>query len=347
MRIEFERKYDFRDVLIRPKRSTLKSRNDVSLERTFRFKWSPKTLTCIPIMTSNMDTIGTLSVAKVLGADKLITVLHKYHTAEEIREFKIQNETVMPYVCVSIGMSNDELNYIIPIIVENKIDMLCLDIANGYIEEFENFVRLVRSLLPDIILIAGNVATPDMTEQLILAGCDIVKVGIGPGSVCETRRQTGVGYPQLSAIIECADAANGLGGLIIGDGGCRETEDITKAFGGGAHFVMLGGMFAGYQECAGDIVDINGVSYKEFYGMSSERAMLKHAGSVAEYRAPEGKRTLVKCKGTIKKKVNHILGGVRSMCSYIGARSIKEVSKRTTFVVVSPRTQPYTDENEE
>lgn len=347
MRIEHEKKYDFRDVLIRPKRSTLKSRNDVSLERTFKFKWSSKVLTCIPIMASNMDTIGTLKMAKVLARDKLITVLHKYHTSQEIREFCLENPTLVKFISLSIGMSDDELNYVLPIINENNIDMLCLDIANGYIEDFVIFVKKVRSLLPDIILMAGNVVTNEMTEELIIAGADIVKVGIGPGSVCTTRRQTGIGYPQLSAIIECADAANGLGGLIIGDGGCRETEDISKAFGGGSHFVMLGGMFAGYEECSGDTVVINGISYKEFYGMSSERAMMKHTGSVSEYRAPEGKRILVKCKGTIKKKVNHILGGVRSMCTYIGAKSIKEVSKRTTFIVISPRTEPYPEEKED
>ena len=174
-----------------------------------------------------------------------------------------------------------------------------------------------------------------MVEELILAGADIVKVGIGPGSVCTTRIKTGVGYPQLSAIIECADAAHGLGGHIISDGGCKIPGDVAKAFGGGADFGMLGGMFAGHDESGGEIMEENGKRFRLFYGMSSQTAMDKHSGGVAEYRASEGKTVKVPYKGAVSDTVKDILGGVRSTCTYVGASQLRELSKRTTFIRVA------------
>jgi GMP reductase len=167
-----------------------------------------------------------------------------------------------------------------------------------------------------------------------LAGADIVKVGIGPGSVCTTRVKTGVGYPQLSAIIECADAAHGLGGHIISDGGCVTPGDVAKAFGAGADFVMLGGMLAGHNESGGEMIEIAGEKYKKFYGMSSETAMNKHVGGVAEYRASEGKTVQVPFKGDVIDTLKDILGGIRSTCTYVGASKLKELTKRTTFIRV-------------
>ena len=185
---------------------------------------------------------------------------------------------------------------------------------------------------------AGNVVTGEMTEQLILSGADIVKVGIGPGSVCTTRKKTGVGYPQLSAVMECADAAHGLSGHIISDGGCTMPGDFSKAFGAGADFVMAGGMFSGHDESGGETVTDSdtGRKYKEFYGMSSAHAMTKHSGGVADYRASEGKYVLVPYRGPVSGTVRTILGGVRSSCTYVGARKLKELSKRTTFIRISP-----------
>ena len=182
---------------------------------------------------------------------------------------------------------------------------------------------------------AGNVVTGEMVEELILAGADIIKVGIGPGSVCTTRIKTGVGYPQLSAIVECADAAHGLGGHIISDGGCRVPGDVAKAFGGGADFVMLGGMLAGHAESGGEIVEVDGKKFRQFYGMSSKTAMDKHAGGVAGYRASEGKTVQVPYHGGVAETVRDILGGVRSACTYVGASKLKELSKRTTFIRVA------------
>merc|ERR1711953_1270532 len=215
------------------------------------------------------------------------------------------------------------------------VKMICVDVANGYSEAFVNFIRETRSKFPSHTILAGNVVTQEMTEQLIMQGADIVKVGIGPGSVCTTRRQTGVGYPQLSAVIECADAAHGLGGRIISDGGCACPGDVSKAFGAGADFVMAGGMFAGHDQSGGDVVEENGKKFKLFYGMSSSTAMDKHSGGVANYRASEGKTVKIPYRGDLNNTIRDILGGLRSTCTYVGAGKLKELSKRTTFIRVT------------
>jgi len=338
MRIETELKLDFHNVLIRPKRSTLKSRSEVSLERTFTFRHTGKQWTGTPVIAANMDTIGTFEMAKALSEYKIITALHKFYTPEQISKFTSENPNVLPYIAVSSGSNDNDFSRLQAILDDSKIDMICLDIANGYQESFVDFVTKVRKSFPDKIIIAGNVVTSDMTEQLILAGADIVKVGIGGGSVCTTRRQTGCGYPQLSAVIECADAAHGLQAQIISDGGCVVPGDISKAFGGGADFVMLGGMLSGHDENAGTLVTEDGKTFKEFYGMSSTRAMEKHFGEVADYRSSEGKRVLIPYRGSVKETVKNFLGGLRSACTYVGASALKELSKRTTFIRVSMQT---------
>ena len=217
----------------------------------------------------------------------------------------------------------------------NAVRYVCIDVANGYTEAFVKFIEKMRAHYPDIVIMAGNVVTGDMTEELVLAGADVVKVGIGPGSVCTTRKMTGVGYPQLSAIIECADAAHGLGGRICADGGCTRPGDIAKAFGGGADFVMLGGMLAGHEECGGEVVEVDGKCMRSFYGMSSKSAMDKYAGGVAKYRAAEGKTVYLEDRGPVDQTCQEILGGVRSACTYVGARRLKELTMRTTFVRVT------------
>lgn len=335
MRIETELKLDFQNVLIRPKRSTLKSRIQVSLERTFVFRHAKKQWTGIPIMASNMDTTGTFEIARVFAENKMLTILHKFYTAEEIIQFLEENPSFLPYVAISSGCTENDLARLQKIMTESKVDMICLDVANGYTEQFVETVAKTRKMFPEKIIIAGNVVTADMTESLILAGADIIKVGIGGGSVCTTRKQTGCGYPQLSAVIECADAAHGLKAQIISDGGCVVPGDIAKAFGGGADFVMLGGMLSGHDESGGTLVEIEGKKYKEFYGMSSSTAMEKHYGEVAEYRSSEGKRVLVPYRGKIRDTVKDFLGGLRSACTYVGAVALRELSKRTTFIRVS------------
>ena len=336
MRIENELKLGFKDVMIRPKRSTLKSRSQVSLERNFTFVNSQKKWSGVPIIAANMDTVGTFEMAEALAKDKIITAVHKHYSLEDWNTFLgNQPESIFDYIALSTGIGQNDEEKIKQIVnAHPQINFLCIDVANGYSEYFVDFVKKIRSNYPDKTIIAGNVVTGEMVEELILAGADIIKVGIGPGSVCTTRIKTGVGYPQLSAIIECADAAHGLGGHIISDGGCKIPGDVAKAFGGGSDFVMLGGMFAGHDESGGEIVEENGKKFRLFYGMSSQTAMDKHSGGVAEYRASEGKTVKVAYKGAVSETVKDILGGVRSTCTYVGASQLKELSKRTTFIRV-------------
>lgn len=283
-----------------------------------------------------MDTVGTFEMAEALAKNQIMTAVHKHYSPQEWTEFlSNQPDSIYDYIALSTGTGKADEAKIKQIIDEHpKIQFLCIDVANGYSEHFVEFVKNARKNFPAQTIIAGNVVTGEMVEELILAGADIIKVGIGPGSVCTTRIKTGVGYPQLSAIIECADAAHGLGGHIISDGGCKIPGDVAKAFGGGADFVMLGGMFAGHDESGGEIIEENGKKFRLFYGMSSQTAMDKHAGGVAEYRASEGKTVKVPYKGPVAETVKDILGGVRSTCTYVGASELRELSKRTTFIRV-------------
>jgi GMP reductase len=337
MRIETDLKLGFKDVMIRPKRSTLKSRAEVSLERTFKFLHSSYEWKGIPIMAANMDTVGTFEMALALADKGLFTAIHKHYIVEEWNAFlkKAPNE-IFNFIALSTGTGKNDAKKVAEIMTTNpQLNFICIDVANGYSESFTNFVKLMRKNYPDKVIIAGNVVTGEMVEELLLSGADIVKVGIGPGSVCTTRVKTGVGYPQLSAIIECADAAHGLGGQIISDGGCATPGDVAKAFGAGADFVMLGGMLAGHSESGGELVERNGEKFKQFYGMSSETAMEKYVGGVAEYRASEGKTVEIPFKGDVDETIQDILGGIRSTCTYVGASRLKELTKRTTFIRVT------------
>ena len=359
MRLEEDIKLDYKDVLIRPKRSTLKSRSEVSLGRRTKFRnYEPPFphniedyhYDGIPIMAANMDGVGTMEMADVLGSGEIFTCLVKTYTAEElIQYFYGDGLNRTDYVAMSIGTGEDDYNKLCQVYekCEDNLKYVCMDIANGYSEHFAKHVRKVRENFPHLVIIAGNVVTREMTEELILAGADIVKVGIGPGSVCTTRIQTGVGYPQLSAVIECADAAHGLGGHIIADGGCTCPGDVAKAFAAGADFVMLGGMLAGHDEGGGEVltkfyetaeVDNEGYRVREakqfvqFYGMSSKSANDKHFGGLKDYRSSEGRTVLVPYKGSVTDTVQEILGGIRSTCTYAGAQKLKQLSKCTTFV---------------
>ena len=339
MRIEQEMKLTFDDVLIRPKRSTLVSRSDVNLEREFRFRHSKRTWSGVPIVAANMDTTGLFSIAKVLQNHKMLTCTQKFYSTADFSS--AWDDGVSPnYIAVTCGSTDESFDLLNRKVATNEgLEMICIDVANGYREVFLQFVRRVREKFPDKIIIAGNVATREMTEALILSGADIVKVGIGPGSVCTTRKVAGVGYPQLSAISECADAAHGLNGHVMSDGGCSSPGDVSKAFAAGADFVMLGGMLAGHDESGGELISSEtGQSYKSFYGMSSSKAMETHYGEVAKHRAPEGKEVRVPYRGPLENTVQSILGGLRSACSYVGARRIKDLPKCTTFIRVSMTT---------
>jgi len=338
MLINDDIKLDYSDVLIRPKRSTLKSRKEVDLIRTTKFVNSKQVYSGVPIMAANMDGVGTFEMADKLSKLNIFTCLVKtYKTNELVDFFDSSDLELMTYrkqnVAMSIGTSDSDLKKFKEVyeLTDGNLKYLCVDVANGYTEMFSNFIYQLRLNHSKLVIIAGNVVTGDMTQELILNGADIVKCGIGPGSVCTTRIQTGVGYPQLSAVIECADAAHGLGGHIIADGGCTNSGDVAKAFGGGSDFVMLGGMLAGHVEGGGEVVD----NMIRFYGMSSETANDKHFGGLKDYRASEGKEVSIPYKGTVANTVQSILGGIRSSCTYIGASKIKDLPKCTTFVRVN------------
>ena len=371
MRIDQDMKLDYKDVLIRPKRSTLGSRKEVDLERGYTWRnWAPEEMSMenlrperrhwrgIPIMAANMDGVGTFEIADKLAEGGLFTCLKKTYTVQElVSYFDTDMYERTNYVAMSIGITDKDHDKFRAVYeqADGNLKYVCIDVANGYSERFVAFVRQFRQLYPHIVIIAGNVVTGEMTEELILAGADIVKVGIGPGSVCTTRIQTGVGYPQLSAVIECADAAHGLGGHIIADGGCTTPGDVAKAFAAGADFVMLGGMLAGHDEGGGEVITKlyqtnemvrtdNTISFPEytpvveekqfvqFYGMSSESANNKHFGGLKDYRSSEGRTVLVPYRGEVARTVQDILGGIRSACTYAGAVRLKHLSKCTTFV---------------
>lgn len=366
---------DFCDVLFRPKRTTLNSRSEADVIREYKFKYYPKTIKSCGIMAANMATTGTFDMNDVLQKYKAITCLHKHYTEYEIKNYMTINNMDdysdhNSFTFISTGLKDDKEQLFRLLQTGSQIDKICIDIANGYIPNLINFVKEVREKFPKSLIMVGNVVTGDMTQDLILNGADIVKVGIGPGSVCTTRKLTGVGRPQLSAILECADAAHGVGGLVCADGGCTCAGDIAKAFGAGADFVMLGGMFAGTDESAGEIIEkmyrTNEYEYweeecctltkpstrewteyhpdkpifevkkfKQFYGMSSQLAQEKHFGGMANYRASEGKVVEVPYKGSVENVIQEILGGIRSTMSYIGAKRLKDIPKCTTFYRVN------------
>lgn len=336
MRVEDEVKLGFKDVMIRPKRSTLSSRSQVSLERHYQFRNSGRQWSGVPIIAANMDTVGTFATATALAQSQLLTAVHKHYSLDDWRQFLTQaSDADCAGLMVSSGTSDQDFKQLGDILaLDSRLAFICVDVANGYSEHFVQFVAKVRQAFPAHTIVAGNVVTGEMTEELLLAGADVIKVGIGPGSVCTTRVKTGVGYPQISAVIECADAAHGLNGHVISDGGCTCPGDVAKAFGAGADFVMLGGMLAGHDESGGEPIDIDGRQYRQFYGMSSDTAMGKYQGGVANYRASEGKTVKVPYRGPLAATLQDILGGVRSTCTYVGASELRELTKRTTFIRV-------------
>lgn len=335
MKIETDIKLDFSDVLIRPKRTVLTSRSQVDLTRTLMFPHSTYTWDGIPIIAANMDTVGTFDVYKTLSSFKMVTALHKFYTPDDFASMKPYLDT--NYYMVSSGIKDSDferLCNIIDVVPDTKF--ICIDVANGYMEALVDYCARVRSQFPDKIIVAGNVVSREMTEELIIRGrVDIVKVGIGSGSACTTRMKTGVGMPQLSAIMECADAAHGVNGYIIGDGGITCPGDMAKAFAGGADFVMCGGVFSGHDESAGELIEDGGRIYKMFYGMSSTKAMKKHYGKKEKYRSSEGRVIKVEYRGPLSHTVEDYLGGIRSTCTYINAKRIKHIPKCVTFLRVN------------
>ena len=330
-----ERKLGFKDVLIVPQNSELNSRSQVNLIRKFKFKYGQE-WEGVPIMVANMDTTGTLEMATVLSKYKILTCLHKFYSSTDIISYLKTNPEISNYIAVSTGTSEKDINKVHQVMKEcSDIKWICLDIANGYSSHFTNTINLLRKSFPDKIIIAGNVVTPERTKQVLDAGADLVKLGIGPGEACVTRVKTGIGYPQLSVCLE--NSSQSLGCVFptsISDGGCKNPCDVAKALGAGVDMVMIGGMFAGHDESGGELFEEDGKKYKLFYGMSSDTAMKKHYGEVADYRTSEGKTIKKEYKGPVENRVKDILGGLRSACTYVGAKDIEDFSSRVNFVMV-------------
>lgn len=363
MLIEPDIKLNYNDVLIRPKRTSLDSRAQVNLIRTFVPKYG-SAFEGVPVMAANMAT-GTFKMLDAFAQHGMFVAVAKYASkgwyGYEDPDFNIMRSR-LDFGFYTIGMSKHELdqfdryyNEVKRInafgITTNRIK-LCVDIANGYSQKFASFISKIREKYPEIVIVAGNVVTSDMTQELVLGGADYVKVGIGQGSKCHTRLKAAVGYPQLSAIIECADAAHGLSAGIIADGGIRSAGDVGKALCANADMVMIGGMFAGTDECDGEIItryfktgevryDIDYKRYEDiietrkfklFYGMSSEYAQKKHMGEMKEYRASEGFTEEVPYIGPVENVIKDIMGGLRSTGTYIGANDVKKFGKCATFI---------------
>jgi len=332
MKILDDVKLDFSDVLILPKRNQYSSRSEVTLERTFKFKYSPLSWSGVPIMVSNMDTTGTIKMAQEMEKHKVLTCLHKYYTCEDLLNASLNKE----YYAVSTGINNNDLIKLDKIMEMVDPKFICIDVANGYMSKMVDTCKMIRDKYPDKIIIAGNVCTSEGVLELVIEGkVDIVKIGIGSGSCCTTRKQTGIGMPQLSAVMECADTAHGMDAHIISDGGLQVIGDFSKAYGSGADFVMSGSMFAGHYESGGNLIEENGKLYKIFYGMSSETAMNIYNGGVAKYKSSEGKTVKIEDRGPVENTILDIMGGIRSTMTYIGAKNIKNIPKCVTFIKVN------------
>lgn len=323
MQIISDTQLDFCDVLIRPQSSSLNHRSEVETERNFK-KFC---LNACPIMNANMTQTGTFDVAKKMVENKMFGTFHKFYTAEQIKNFFEENQSCSLYF-ITIGLRNkDEEIKRLKELNDYHFSIL-IDVPNAYIPEVENYVKEVRAEFPHRIIAVGNVCTGDITQQLIKAGADIIKVGIGPSAVCRTRHTTGCGRPQLSAIIECANSAHQVGGYIIADGGFVNIGDFCKAFVAGADICMSGCFFAGCDEAAGEIITKiyetneftgtwvdnqgyyhsteDGVDkdtfvgltekqrkheikyFKEYYGMSSFRAQEENYGQRTKFGTSEG-----------------------------------------------------------
>ena len=347
MRIINEIKLDFCDVLIQPKRSKAISRADVNLNRNFKFLNSKSSWEGLPIIAANMDSTGTVEMAQFLGKHGAMTALHKYYSVEELRDFYNKfPDLVKQSVFYTLGIKDEDFSKLKNVLsqIEFDIPYYCVDVACGYTNFFVDQVARLREMVgANPVLMVGNIATPEMAQELLLVGkADIIKTGIGPGFSCKTRAVTGCGYPQLSAIIETSDAVHGLSGHICADGGCRESGDVVKAFAGGADFVMLGSLLAGTDQCNGEWKYWEHKPEQKksfvFYGMSSKEANDKYNGGLKDYRAAEGCVQFIPYKGSVEKVLQEITGGIRSACAYVGASKLKYLSKCTTFIRVN---RPY------
>ena len=332
-----EKKLNFKDVLIVPKSSKINSRKDVVLDTKILFPASGINWTGVPIMASNMDNVGTFEMGFALQNFHMANAVSKFYNKDAWVK-SIRNGLDLEFNFITFGLQEiSEIYEIISYILQktNKnIKTIMFDIPNGYIEKFSKIISEARKQFPDLGIIAGNVVTSEGVKQIMDSGADGVKVGIGSGGVCDTTETTGIGYPQLAAVIDCSIEVKKYGGFIVSDGGVKITGDISKAFAAGSGFVMLGSLLAAHKESMAPIIRKENRNYRELYGMSSTQAMTKHYGGVADYRTSEGKSILVEDRGPVKYTLNKMLGALRSTCTYINAKNIGEIHKNSRFIIL-------------
>lgn len=329
----FPEKLDFNQVLILPKPTDIASRNDVDLFTNKIQNIHPST---IPIIAANLDTVGTFSMAKELLSYNVMTCLHKHYTDEEyISFFKTLSNEQKNKIYFSTGITESDFQKLKIVYQYSNIRNICLDVAHCETPYVYNHIDKIKNIIPNINLMVGNIATPDSIETFANLNVKILKCGIGSGALCTTRLMTGVGVPQLSANLECAQEAKRFGIHICSDGGCVYPADIVKALGCGASVVMIGSMLAGTDECEGQWVEENGKRFLISYGMSSSTAMKKHGSELKHYRASEGRTVKVQHKGPVSSIVQQILGGIRSACSYTNSHNLIEFPNNVDFIQVN------------
>ncbi len=336
--INLNRKLNFDEVLIIPSASDINSRNDINLINSYKLPISGINWTGIPIIASNMDYVGTLDMANILQEKKLLTALTKFHKQSDLIN-ALNNKVDINYALPTFGIDTPKniINFISNLIIESNTENLIVvfDIANGYIKTFHKLIKEIRKELPKLGIFAGNIVTGEGVKLLADAGVDAVKIGIGSGSVCTTSSITGIGYPQLSAILDCSETIKKEGILSISDGGIKVIGDIAKAYVAGADFVMIGGLLAGHTEGNAPTVIKNNVLFHKYHGMSSQDAMELHYETVPKYRTAEGVSKLIKDKGNVSTTIEAILGGLRSTCSYVNAKNIRELSEKGNFIRIT------------
>lgn len=330
-------KLSYKNVALKPRRSEIRSRADVDLSRTFKFPYSGQECHGIPIMAANMDTVGTFEMAIALAASKAFTAIHKYYSVEAWKEFAAEHPECMPYVILTSGTSNQDQERMCRILDTVKsVKFVMIDTLESNSQDFVEQLRNVRLQYPNHTLIAGSVADWQLMEEMIItARVDAIKIGMSMSSTSTGRKKTGCGFPSISNILECANAAHAYNVRVIASGGCACPGDVAKAMAAGADFVMLGGLLAGHEECGGELIIRRGRKYKLFYDMSSTTAMKKHVGCVTTYRGSEGRTVEVPYKGAVHNTLLNICDGLRSACTYVGCHKLKELTKRATFIPLS------------
>jgi GMP reductase len=338
MIVEDKKYYDFSDVLIKPRMTTMTSRSEASIEREFYFKNSGQTIVSSPIIISNMDIVGNFTMAKAVDHHKIMTCFHKFYTLVNY-DLELNQDETKSFNFVTIGIGEISFNHILNMknlgfFAKNKLG-ICVDVANGYMTSLWPYLEKLRKMLPNTVIMAGNICTPEPIQAFANVGVDVIKAGVGSGAQCLTRTVAGVGVPQFTAVMDCVEAADKLGILVCSDGGINDYADFGKALGAGADFVMSGSMFAGHHESGGDVITLGGKQYKEMYGMSSRTAQNKYYGGMAKYRASEGRTSLIPLKGPVEDTIQNIFGGIRSAMSYTNSRTLEEFPSNVTFIPVN------------